>query len=153
MKRSQIIGEILAAWEEAANTAAIDCHRNAEDDADRLLRYGIELPANTPDEERAAVLRDAWQAVENGRELAQAWAVVRAGLRRFLRVLKVDTYAQRRAKEENEPAKPWQLRHEHDATMRAANVVPHIVERTPIKLPPVDDIIANAKACGIEVIE
>jgi hypothetical protein len=148
MKSSAIIGEILAAWEDAANTAALDCHRNAEDDADRLLRNGIELPTNATQEERERAMRLAWAAVENGREMAKAWRIVANGLRRFLRVMNVPTYWQRGHRAANAPARPWQRRHKHDATF----VVPQL-ERTPIGLPSVDAIVSAAKAQGIEVIE
>lgn len=115
MKSSAIIGEILAAWEDAANTAALDCHRNAEDDADRLLRNGVELPADATQEEREGAMRLAWAAVENGREMAKAWRIVSNGLRRFLRVLSVPTYGKRRTDEANEPMVPWEHRHAHEA--------------------------------------
>jgi hypothetical protein len=148
MKAHAIIGEILAAWEDAANTAAIDCHRNAEDDADRLLRHGLELPANATDEERAGALRLAWQAVENGRELAKAWRAVANGLRRYMRVLRVETYSERRVKAANAPAKPWERRHEHDAAMQAGSVVPQVVERAPIVLDR-DKLESEARASGL----
>ena len=152
MKSSAIIGDILAAWEDAANTAALDCHRNAEDDTDRLLRHGIELPASATQEEREGAMQLAWEAVENGREMAKAWRIIANGLRRFLRVLGVPTYWQRGHRAANAPATPWQLRREHDAAMHAGSVAPH-VERTPIVLPSVDAIVSVAKAQGIEVIE
>ena len=152
MKSSAIIGDILAAWEDAANTAALDCHRNAEDDTDRLLRHGIELPASATQEEREGAMQLAWEAVENGREMAKAWRIVANGLRRFLRVLNVPTYWQRGHRAASAPAKPWQRRHEHDTVMRTANVVPY-VERAAIALPSVDAIVDAAKAQGIEVIE
>lgn len=152
MKSSAIIGEILAAWEDAANTAALDCHRYAEDDADRLLRNGVELLAGATQEERESTMRLAWEAVENGREMAKAWRIVANGLRRFLRVMNVPTYWQRGHRAANAPAKPWQRRHDRDAAMQAGSVVPY-VERVPIALPSVDAIVDAAKAQGIEVIE
>lgn len=152
MKSSEIIGEILAAWEDAANTAALDSHRNAEDDANRLLRHGIELPAGATQEERESTMRLAWEAVENGREMAKAWRIIANGLRRFLRVLNVPTHWQRGHRAANAPAAPWQRRREHDVAMQAGSVVPH-VERAPIVLPSVDAIVSAAKANGIEVIE
>jgi hypothetical protein len=152
MKSSAIIGEILAAWEDAANTAAIDCHRNAEEDNYRILRHGIDLPVNATQEEYVAAMALAQKAIENGREMAKAWRIIANGLRRFLRVLNVPTYWQRGHRAANAPARPWQRRHEHDATMRVANVVPQI-ERAPIVLPSVDAIVSAAKAQGIEVIE
>jgi hypothetical protein len=152
MKSSAIIGEVLTAWEDAANTAALDSHRNAEDDADRLLRNGVELPTDATQEERERAMRLAWAAVENGREMAKAWRIVANGLRRFLRVLNVPTYWQRGHRAANAPAAPWQRRREHDVAMQAGSVVPH-VERAPIVLPSVDAIVDAAKTQGIEVIE
>jgi hypothetical protein len=152
MKSNAIIGEILAAWEDAANTAAIDCHRNAEEDAIRLLRNGIELPIGATREVHEQAIRAAWEAIENGREMAKAWRIVANGLRRFLRVLNVPTYWQRGHRVANAPARPWQRRHEHDAAMQAGSVAPHD-KRTPIALPSVDAIVSAAKAQGIEVIE
>lgn len=110
MKSSAIIGEILAAWEDAANVAAIDCHNNAEDDAFDLLRDDKDAPKFTEEEKRKA-----WTAVENGRELARAWRIVSSGLRRYLRILNVPTYVKRRADEANEPAAPWEHRRAHEA--------------------------------------
>lgn len=153
MKTSIIIGEILAAWEDAANTAAIDCHHNAEEDADRLLRHGVELPGDTTKDERAKATRAALTAIDNGREMAKAWRIIANGLRRYLRVLNVETYWQRRHRAANAPAIPWQRRHEHDAAMQAGAVVSHVVERAAISLPSIDKIVDIAKANGIEVIE
>jgi hypothetical protein len=152
MKSSAIIGEILAAWEDAANTAALDCHRNAEDDANRLLRNGVELPMGATQKERESAMQSAWGAVENGREMAKAWRIIANGLRRFLRVLNVPTYWQHGHRTANAPARPWQRQREHGAAMQASNIVPH-VERAPIVLPSVDAIVSAAKAQGIEVIE
>ena len=152
MKSSAIVGEILAAWEDAANIAALDCHRNAEDDANRLLRHGVELPMGATQEEREGAMQAAWEAVENGREMAKAWRIITNGLRRFLRVLQVPTYWQRGHRAANAPAKPWQRRREYDTMMQAANAAPQ-VERAPIALPSVDAIVSAAKAQGIEVIE
>jgi hypothetical protein len=152
MKSQAIIGEILAAWEDAANTAALDSHHNAEEDANRLLRHGVELPMGATQEERESAMQAAWEAVENGREMAKAWRIITNGLRRFLRVLQVPTYWQREHRAANAPAKPWQRRHEHDAAMQAGSVVPY-VERAPIALLSVDAIVDAAKAQGIEVIE
>lgn len=115
MKTSTIIGEILAAWEDAANAAAIDCHNNAEEDADRLLRYGVNLPEDATKDERAKATRAALTAIDNGRELARAWRIVSNGLRRYLRILNVPTYVKRRADEANEPAAPWEHRRAHEA--------------------------------------
>lgn len=116
MKTSTIIGEILAAWEDAANAAAIDCHNNAEEDADRLLRCGIELPEGATKDDYAKATRAALTAIDNGRELAKAWRIVANGLRRYLRLLNVPTYSKRRADTENEPMAPWQHRRTHEAT-------------------------------------
>lgn len=102
MKTSIIIGEILAALEDAANIAAIDCHNNAEEDADKLLRYGVDVPEGTTEEARHAAMRAAWVVVENGRELATAWRLISKGLRRFLRTLNVPTYSKRKADADNE---------------------------------------------------
>lgn len=153
MKTSAIIGEILAAWEDAANTAALDCHRNAEEDADRLLRHGIALAPSAPQDEREHALRFAWETVENGREMAKAWRIIANGLRRYLRLLGVETYWQRRHKAANAPAAPWQRRREHDAAMQAGAVVPQAVERASISLPSIDKIVDVAKANGVDVIE
>jgi hypothetical protein len=152
MNSQVIIGEILASWEDAANTAAIDSHNNAENDADRLLRHGVECPDHWTTEARQHALDCAWKAVENGREMAKAWRIIANGLRRFLRVLHVPTYWQRGHRAANAPAKPWQRRHDRDAAMQAGSVVPY-VERVPIALPSVDVIVCAAKAQGIEVIE
>lgn len=115
MKTSTIIGEILAAWEDAANAAAIDCHNNAEEDADRLLRHGVELPEDATKDERAKATRAALTAIDNGRELARAWRIVSSGLRRYLCILNVPTYGKRRADETNEPMAPWEHRRAHEA--------------------------------------
>ena len=110
MKTSIIIGEILAAWEDSANIAATDCHNNAEDDAFNLLRDDKDAPKFTDEEKR-----NAWTAVENGRELARAWRIISNGLRRYLRILNVPTYGKRRADEANEPMTPWEHRRAHEA--------------------------------------
>ncbi len=115
MKTSTIIGEILAAWEDAANMAAIDCHNNAEEDADKLLRYGVNLPEDATKDERVKATHAALTAIDNGRELARAWRIVSNGLRRYLRVLNVPTYDKRRADKTNEPAAPWEHRRAHEA--------------------------------------
>lgn len=115
MKTSTIIGEILAAWEDAANAAAIDCHNNAEEDADKLLRHGVELPEGATKDDYAKATRAALTAIDNGRELAQAWRIVANGLRRYLRVLNVPTYSKRRADEANETMAPWEHRRAHEA--------------------------------------
>lgn len=134
MKARGIVGEILASWEDAANTAAIDCHNNAEDDASRLLRYGLELPTSATQEEREDAMRLAWEAVENGREMAKAWRLVSDKLRRLLRAMRVENYSQRRAKETNQPAAPWQKHHEHEVMMQTARVEPRKIERAPVAL-------------------
>lgn len=152
MKSSAIVGEILAAWEDAANTAALDCNRNAEDDANRLLRNGVALPVGATQKEYEDAMTAAWQAVENGREMAKAWRTIANGLQRFLRVLNVPTYWKRGHRTANAPAKPWQRRREHDAAMQAGSVM-LCVERPSIVLPSVDAIVDAAKAQGIEVIE
>lgn len=115
MKTSTIIGEILAAWEDAANTAAIDCHHNAEEDADKLLRHGAQLPDDATKNDHAKAVRDALKAIDNGRELAKAWRIISKGLRRFLRTLGVPTYSKRRADAANEPMAPWEHRRAHEA--------------------------------------
>ena len=115
MRTSTIIGEILAAWEDAANVAAVDCHHNAEEDADKLLRHGVDLPEGATKDERAKATRAALKAIDNGRELAKAWRLISKGLRRFLRTLGVPTYSKRRNDAENEPAAPWENRRKHEA--------------------------------------
>lgn len=95
------VGEILAQWEDAANTAAIDHNANAEELAMILLRDELQVPECTTEEGRAELIRAEWQAVENGRSLRDAWRAISNGLRRVLRVMKVETWSKRRADKEN----------------------------------------------------
>jgi hypothetical protein len=101
LKTSVIIGEILAAWEDAANVAAIDCHSNAEEDAYNLLRNGVSVPGDATDAERIKAERAAWVVIENGRELAKTWRHISNGLRRYLRIFGVPTYSKRRTDADN----------------------------------------------------
>ena len=94
------VGEILAQWEDAANTAAIDHNANAEELAMTLLRDEFQVPECTTEEGRAELVRTEWQAVENGRSLRDAWRAISNGLRRVLRVMKVETWSKRRADKE-----------------------------------------------------
>lgn len=94
------VGEILAQWEDAANTAAIDHNANTEELAMVLLRDELQVPECTAEKGRAELIRAEWQAVENGRSLHDAWRAISNGLRRVLRVMKVETWSKRRADKE-----------------------------------------------------
>lgn len=94
------VGEILAQWEDAANTAAIDHNANAEELAMVLLRGEFTAPECTTEEGRAELIRAEWQAVENGRSLRDAWRAISTMIRRVLRVTKVETWSKRRADKE-----------------------------------------------------
>lgn len=148
MKAHEIIGEILASWEDAANTAAIDCHAKAEEDNYKLRRYDIDPSLYTTQAEYIEAHNRAEQAIDNGRALADAWRTIAKKLRRLLRAMRVETYSQRRAKEANAPKSPWQSRREHETMMQSARVEPRGIERSPIVLDK-DKLETEARANGL----